>query len=155
MISPEILRRYPWFGPFNDSQIKAMAMLAEAVSAQANETLIETGQPADTLFLLVQGSVDLIHVVEDRDQPGLRREQFLSELSPGEVFGISALIEPHVYTLNARAAEPSELVRLRGDELRAMCQDDLAFAYHLMRQTAQTASSRLRDARVLLAAARA
>ena len=155
MISPESLRRYPWFGPLTDSQLKAVAMLADGVSAQAHETLFEAERPAEMLFLLVQGSVDLFHVVVDRDQPGRRREYFLSELSPGEVFGISALIEPYVYTLTARASSPSELVRFQGDGLRALCQDDLGFAYHLMRQAAQTAAGRLHDARVLLAAARA
>ncbi len=153
MISPELLRRYPFFGVLDDSQLKAVAMIAEEISCQEGETLFEAERPAQAMYLLMEGCVDLFYVVIDRDAPA--KELFISEFNPGDVFGISALIEPHQYTATARATCPSRIVKFDAAGLRALCEVDSKLAYGLMRQTAKAAMSRLHDTRVQLAAARA
>ena len=52
MISPELLRRHPFFSPFNDRQLKALAMISEGENVEAGQTIIKEGHPAD--FLLRQ-----------------------------------------------------------------------------------------------------
>ena len=49
MVSPELLRRYPFFGFLDATQLKAMAMIAEEVEPQTGEDLFETDQPATAL----------------------------------------------------------------------------------------------------------
>jgi CRP-like cAMP-binding protein len=153
MVSPELLRRYPFFGLLDDSQLKAVAMIADEASCQEGETLFETEKPAEAMWLLMEGCVDLFYVVIDQDAPA--KELFISEFNPGDVFGISALIEPHQYTATARATCPSRIVRFDAAGLRALCEVDSKLAYGLMRQTAKAAMSRLHDTRIQLAAARA
>jgi len=155
MISPELLRRYDWFGGIEAEALTSLAMLAERQTLPAGETIFDAGAPAAALYLLISGSVDLYEVIIDRALPEGRLESFLSDVSPGEVFGVSAIIEPYIYMLTARAATGLDLVRLDGPALRALLETDAELAQHILRQATKTLAIRLRDTRVLLAAARA
>jgi CRP-like cAMP-binding protein len=117
--------------------------------------LFEIERPAEALYLLAEGSVELYYVVMDEYDPKLRKEFYVSDIGPGEVFGISALIEPYQYTSRVQAASASHVVRIEGAGLRALCEVDCKLGYSLMRQIARTALERLHDTRVQLVAARA
>ncbi len=155
MISPELLRRYPFFAFLDEAQLRAVAMLSEEIEVEAGALIFDTGKPAEALCLLTDGSLELYYAVVDRDDPDLRKEFFLGEFSPGDIFGISALIEPYVYTSSVRASIMSRVVKMDATGLRALCEVDLRLAAGLMRATAKTAMERLNDTRVQLAAARA
>lgn len=155
MISPELLRRYPWFGGIGPEPLKALAMLSERHTVPPGQTIFNAGEPAAALYLLITGSVELYEVIIDRDLPTGRMESFLSDVSPGEVFGVSALIEPYLYMLTARAATELDLVRMDAAGMRALLDTDADLAQHILRQATKTLAIRLRDTRVLLAAARA
>jgi CRP-like cAMP-binding protein len=155
MISPELLRRYPFFAFLDEAQLRAVAMLSEEIEVEDGAPVIEYGKPADALCLLVEGSLDLYYVVADREDPELNKEFFLSEFSAGDVLGISALIEPYVYSASVRASTASRLVKMDGIGLRALCEVDARMAVGLMKSIAKAAMERLNDTRVQLAAARA
>ena len=155
MISPERLRRYQFFGFLDAAQLKAVAMITEDITTAAGAILFENDEPADYLYLLVEGNAEIIYRVNDPEHPGLDMEFYVGELSPGEVFGISTLIEPHIYTSSVRVTEAGRALRIQGQTLRAMCELDAKLAYGIMRQIAQTAMERLHSTRVQLAAARA
>lgn len=155
MVSPELLRRYPLFGFMDEAQLRAVAIIADEVRPGAGETLFEAGQPASALYLLAEGMVELWHIVTDKHEQGLRREFYICDINPGEVAGISAVIEPYVYVSTARVTRPSRLLRLKAPALRELCEKDCALGYGLMRQIARAAMERLTDTRVQLLAARA
>lgn len=156
MISPELLRRYPFFGFLDDRQLKAVAMIAEDIYLEKGELLFEADSPAAAMYLIVDGCIDFYYVVTDRNGFEARREFYLGEHGPGEIIGISALIEPYVYTTAARVSSPGlDVVRIEGAALRALCEVDIELAYGLVRQTARLALERLHDTRILLAAERA
>lgn len=154
MVSPELLRRYPFFGRLGDEHLAAIALLAEEVAYKKDETVFETGQPADALYFLIEGCVDLHYIVADEINSKLRKDFFISEINPGEPFGISALIEPYVYTGSVRTACPSRVIRIEANGLRALREVDSKICAALMHQIAKVAMSRLNDTRVQLAAAR-
>ncbi len=154
MISPELLRRYPFFGLFGPDHLNAIAMLGEDVTFQTGDIVFETGQPADALYFLIEGCVDLHYIVVDEINTELRKDFFISEINPGEPFGISALIEPYLYTGSVRATCACRVLKFDAAGLRALCEVDPKIAAALMRQTAKAAMSRLHDTRVQLAAAR-
>ncbi len=155
MVSPELLRRYPFFGRLANDHLNAVAMLAEEVVYEADETIFETGQPADALYFLVEGCVDLHYIVVDEINTELRKDFFISEINLGEPFGISALIEPYRYTGTVRATCASRVLKFDARGLRALCTVDPKIEAALMRQIAAAAMSRLYDTRVQLVAARA
>ena len=139
MVSPELLRRYQLFGSLAPEHVNAIAMLTEDVQLESGETIFETGQPADYLYILVTGCIDLFYVAVDEINPELRK----------------ALLDPGVYQGTVRTTCPSRVLKAESTGLRALCEVDPAIAAVLMRGMAQAALSRLHDTHVLLAAARA
>jgi CRP-like cAMP-binding protein len=150
MISPEILRRYPFFCCLNQDQQKAIAMVTEEIHVDSGTILFREGQPVEALYLLMEGNVDLYYTAS-----GDPNDQFLvGEVNIGEAFSISALIEPYTLTATAKVAKPSRILKVEAPALRALCEVDCKMGYALMRQVAQIAIERLHFARVELAAAR-
>lgn len=153
MISPEKLRRFPFFVGFDDAQLKALAMIAEEHTVEAKATLVDEGKPAQKFFLLVDGSIDLYIKSEEANDPASRRDFAVGEINPGEVFGISTVLEPYIYATTVRSATASQVIEFDGAALRELMQHDKAFAHQLMLQIAQALMSRLNSTRVQLAAA--
>jgi CRP/FNR family cyclic AMP-dependent transcriptional regulator len=150
MISPEVLRRYPFFCCLNEDQQKAVAMVTEELRVDAGKELFLEGHPVESLYLLMEGSVDLLYSAS-----GDPKDQLLvGEINPGEPFAISAMIEPYTFTATARVAAPSHVLRIDAKALRALCEVDCRMGYLLMKQIATMALERLHFARVQLAAAR-
>jgi len=155
MVSPELLRRYPFFGDFGNDHLTAIAMLADEMAFETDAVIFETGQPANRLYFLIEGCVDLHYVVVDEINTELRKDFFISEINPGEPFGISALIEPYRYTGSVRATCGSRVLQFDAAGLRALSAVDPKIDAALMRKIAMAAMSRLQDTRTQLAAARA
>jgi CRP-like cAMP-binding protein len=155
MVSPELLRRYQLFAALAPKHVDAIAMLTEEVQAESGETLFEAGTRASNLYILEKGCIDLFYVAVDEINPELHKELFVSEINPGEPFGISALIEPYIYQGTVRTTCPSTILRTEATGLRALCELDPGIAAVVMRGMAQAALARLHDTHVLLAAARA
>ncbi len=154
MISPELLRRYPFFGHLDEAHLKAFAMLTEEVDYEAGQTICEGGAPADDLYFLIDGCVDLHYVVVDPVNPATRREFYISPVNPGEPFGISALVEPCRYTSTVRTSYPSRVLKLDATGLRALCAFDPKLEATLLRQVARASLARLEDTTLELLAAR-
>lgn len=155
MVSPELLRRYPFFGLLEEAHLKAIAMIAEEIVAAAGEAICENDQPAHYMYVLVTGGAEFIYRVVDPDNHAHVKDFFVGELVPGDVFGISALIEPHIYVTLARATAPCRLVQIDGPALCALCHVDVKLDALLHRQAAEAAMERLHQTRIELAAARA
>ena len=153
MISPEVLRRYPFFGPFTDEQLKAIAKISEECEAEEGEELFEECKPADTLYLLLFGNVELYYKSEEEYHPKSSREFYVGGINAGEVFAISSLIMPHVLNATARAAQASRYVKIDAVALRQMFEDDPKMGYYAMHQVTKAIMERLAYTRVQLAAA--
>lgn len=151
MVSPELLRRYPFFCCLDDAQLKALAMIGEESAFEQGAILFEEGEPARHLWLLMDGSVDLYYQAGANGGAAL----LVGQINPGEPFAISALIEPYRLTSSARAGEDCHALRFDSSALRALCEVDCKLGYSLMRQLATSAIERLNFTRVELAAARA
>ena len=54
MISPELLRRFPFFNFMNDAQLKAVAMIAEEKDYIIANSIIEANTPASSLYFLIE-----------------------------------------------------------------------------------------------------
>jgi len=94
MVSPELLRRYPFFGMLTATQLKAIAMISEEVSFDTYSILFEEGQPANNFFLLIDGEIDLYYRSEKENLRKTRKELLGAVIDSGEIFAISGLIEP-------------------------------------------------------------
>lgn len=152
MISPEILRQYPFFSLMDDSQLKALAMIAEDVRFEEDTQVFEKGEQAENFYFLLQGSIGLYYMAAD-EEFSMDRGMPVGEINPGEPFGISALIEPHVLTATAWASASSRALRFNAPALRALFELDQRLAYALTFKAARSAMERLLSTRIQLAAA--
>ncbi len=153
MISPEILRRYPFFGSLSDTQIKALAMIAEEKTFAKGAEIFKEGTPAEAFYLLVDGGVSLYFEANVEYQPKKRKDFLVGEINPGEVFAISAILEPHIYSTTVRADKNCQVVKFDSTALNKLIEQDPGLNCVLTRKIAIAAMERLAYARVQLAAA--
>jgi CRP-like cAMP-binding protein len=153
MISPEILRRYPFFAPFNEAELRELALVAEETQADAEQVLFEEGQSADSLYLLIDGGVDLLTAAHEEYYPKQKKEFLLGEINPGEVFAISALLQPYRLTCSARTSRASRFIQFDALALRALFAANCHLGYNGMVQISKALQERLNNTRIQLAAA--
>jgi CRP-like cAMP-binding protein len=153
MISPETLRRYPFFANFNSSQLQAIADIAEEVEFQKGDTIFEECQPANFLYILVKGGVDFYYKSEEEFHPKASKEFSVGEVNPGEPFGLSALLEPYSLNATARVSQDCHAIQIDAVALRALGEQDKELAYNILLQAAKALMERLSSVRVQLAAA--
>ena len=153
MISPELLRRYPFFGFMTEEQFQKVAMISEEIEFEEGEVLFESGAAGDAFYLLIDGAVELSYVVFDQINPELCKEFQVGDINPGEVFGVAAVIAPRKFTATAKATMNGQAIEIDADALLALCGEDAAFGYGLMAQVAKATAERLGFTRTQLAAA--
>jgi CRP/FNR family transcriptional regulator, cyclic AMP receptor protein len=146
MISPELLRRYPYFGGFGDESLRQLAMIAEEQHVDACTVLFREGDPAKWLSVILRGEVNIQYLL------GSGELRTVDTLVPGDLLGWSAIIEPYKYTAIGTTTQPTALARLDAARLRQLCEADPLLGYRLTIQVAKLLAHRLEGARVQLAA---
>jgi len=154
MVSSELLKQYPFFGGLTDGQLKALAGIAEEKTFEENTLIFEECDTADKIYLLIDGNADLSYrsIDEMHIYTTPPKEFYAGSINPGEVFGISALIEPYANNATAKASKRSHVIMIDAIELRKLLEEDIPLAYNLTRQTVRVLMERLIDLRVQLAA---
>jgi len=153
MISTDLLRQYAFFSVFTPRQLESIAGIAEDESYPPGSLLFQERQPAEALYLLLKGSVELFYTVEVEYHPELRKELVFTVIQPGELLGISTLIEPHVFTSSARVISAARVIKINALKLREWCEKDYSLSSALVNQVAQAAIERLNATRKQLATA--
>jgi len=154
MVSTELLRRYSFFALLSPEQLMEVAMIADEIEFNPNDVVFNVEQDADKFYLLVNGAVDMF--TESFDplyKPDLRRNYMVGMVNPGEVFGVSAMIEPFKYTAMAVATEPVDAIVIDAVALRNMLETDRDMGYVLLQQVNFALMERLNFTRIQLAAA--
>jgi CRP-like cAMP-binding protein len=145
MISPELLRRYPYFADVSETALKELAMASEEVTAKAGSRLFSEGDPAEHLYILVDGEVDLQYTLGD----GQLRT--VDTLVSGDLMVWSALVEPYKCTATGTVKKDSKLIAINGPKLRAQCERDHDLGYDMLISITKLLATRLEGARVQLA----
>jgi CRP/FNR family cyclic AMP-dependent transcriptional regulator len=97
----------------------------------------------------------LHYIVVDEHEPERRKEFVVGTINPGELLGISAVIEPHIYTATAIAINESRMLKIDAVSLRELCAANPDLDYGMQRMVAKATMERLHATRVQLAAATA
>jgi CRP-like cAMP-binding protein len=152
MITIEYLQRFPFFGFMGEKQLKAVTQIAQEVEFKPGDVICEAHTPSDSLYFLTEGNLSYYMVVTSEYQPDYRKEYFIGVVNPEEIFGVSALIEPHVYTATLKADKSGRVIKINAPALRALCEVDSTLCKGLMQAVAKTAMDRLQMARTQLVA---
>jgi CRP-like cAMP-binding protein len=154
MVSTELLKKYEFFGGLTEEQLRSLTKIADEKTFEPGIIIFEECGLADKLYLLMEGNVDLSYraIDEMHIYSSPPKEFYAGSINPGEVFSISALIEPFTNNATAKASELSRVIMIDSSELRKLLEQDIQLAYNLTRQTVKVLMDRLIDLRVQLAA---
>ena len=140
MVSPEMLRRYPYFAGVDADGLVFLAKAAQEVTAEAGEFFFREGDTLDKTYIVVEGEVAIVATL-----PGGNREVIISTVGPGEVFAWSGLVPPHEATSSAKAVAASRVIALDCPQLRTRFDEDRALGYTMMLRLAQVMRDRIND----------
>ena len=145
MISPEMLRRYPYFVSVGDESLKRIAMMADEIKIDAGTRMFNEGDPAGYLYIIVQGEVNIQY------QLGNDELRTVDTLVDGDILVWSAIISPFKTTAIGTTTKPTQLIRIDSAKLRALCDEDPRVGYQLVIEVAKLLAHRLEGARAQLA----
>jgi CRP-like cAMP-binding protein len=127
------------FQELSPAQRNLLRPLFVACKYMAGDKLFEQGDPAEFLYLVLAGEV-LIRYKPD-DGPTIT----LSHVRQGGIVGWSAALGNHTYTSEAECANDSQLLRLRGEDLRWLCQEHPDLGAYTLELLADVIAERLRS----------
>jgi CRP/FNR family cyclic AMP-dependent transcriptional regulator len=103
------------FRDLSPAQLRQLHPLFIPCEFAANTILFEQGDPADNLFTVVSGEV-VVNFKPD-DGPTI----VVACVQPGSIVGWSAALGSRLYTSSALCTTYTQLLRVRGDDLRRLC----------------------------------
>jgi len=158
MVSPELIRRYPFFARLEPKQLSLLGQSAEDLTVEPGHVFFREEEEVDKFYLVVDGTVAIVMEVPDRssEQPlsgqltgEIRTEDVVvSTVGSGEVFGWSALVPPPEASAGAKAVTECRVIAFDANEIRGQFEDDCRFAYLLTQKAATVMRERLRDMRI-------
>jgi CRP-like cAMP-binding protein len=144
MVSPELLRRYAFFGGLEIEHIDALARVAEELTVEEGHFFFHEEDALDYCYVLLEGEVEVLTELPDK---GL--EAVTTVVAEGEMFGWSGLIPPYEATAAARAsAQPCRVVAFDCVALRQQFEADPRFGYLLTQRITQVMRERLSVLRI-------
>ena len=110
---PQGLRACALFDGLSDSQFAELAPFLEPRSLGAGELLVREGEPAEKLFILTRGTLEVL-----KTNPRSGREHSLALLEPGDLVGDVALFDRLPRSASVRAPAVAEVQALPFAALR-------------------------------------
>jgi CRP/FNR family transcriptional regulator, cyclic AMP receptor protein len=122
----DMLRRAPLFEALDDEGTKALRAGVTEVGLTRGERLFDEGDAGDRLYVVLDGKVKLTRTSTDG------RENLISLIGPGEMFGELSLFDPRPRTMSASAVTDVRLAALAHDDLRSWLNGRPDVAMHLL-----------------------
>lgn len=124
----------------DEHQMNLLRPLFEPFSCPAGDVILQQGAPAQYLYLIVSGTVEMSFKPYDGSPITV------SHVEKGGLFGWSAVVGSEKYTSSAIAIENVEAFRIRGSELRKFCLEHPQEGKDILEHLADGVSSRWQDA---------
>ncbi len=122
----EIARNIPLLREINAPAFEILRREASSISLGAGQLLYRVGDPADSLYVVLDGRVRVEVPMADPDGT-----EVLAELEPAEVIGELALLRGKPRSAQVRAVQEANLVRIRKATLDRMLAQDAEFGKKL------------------------
>ena len=138
MVSPELIRRYPYFSGISIAQLNMLANIAEEAEYESGHYFHHEGEDLNKVYIIVEGEVSLITKFPQQD-----KEVVINTLGPGDVFGWTSLLPPYSAGAGAKSNSKCTLIEFDSVELRNKFSEDYEFGYLMMMKVAQIIRERL------------
>ncbi|MBO0776184.1 MAG: Crp/Fnr family transcriptional regulator [Actinobacteria bacterium] len=127
----DVLSRAPLFRALDEEGARSLRAGVTEVRLARGDRLFGEGDGGDRLYVILDGKIKLTRAAADG------RENLLSVLGPGEMFGELSLFDPRPRTSSAVAVTDARLAALAHDSLRNWLTGRPDVALHLLQALAQ------------------
>jgi CRP/FNR family cyclic AMP-dependent transcriptional regulator len=140
----ELLSGQSFLAGLTPAQLDRLSYWARTSTFHAGARLFEEGRRADRFWLIREG-----HVRLDTHVPG-RGAVVVETLGPQSVLGWSWLFPPYRWHFSASSVETTLAIEFDGPGVRALCDNDPALGYDLMRRFLTVVVDRMQSTRLRL-----
>lgn len=134
-----LLERHPLLARIGPERVQRFARAGDLESFQPGECIVAEGTPADAMYLLLSGRVEV-----------RKGDNSLATLEPGDFFGEMSLLQPGARSATVVAADAAHLFRLPYFALQNLLEEDPAAMNAVLVQVVRVLSERLRRTNDLL-----
>ena len=135
------LESVPLFKDMDDHVRRMLEPLFEPFSCPAEAVIFEQGEPAHYLYLILEGTVEMLYKPYDGPQITI------TYLAQGSIIGWSAVVGNATYTSGAVSKEDIRAIRMSSRDLHKLCADEPEAGRIILDSLADSVSSRWQDAR--------
>ena len=154
-----ILEGFKFFSEVPPQTLEAIGRKGELLEFGPDDVIFQMDDPAEHLYGLVEGEVDLSLVFTDKVlkteieyeeaiQASMVDEEksiVIDTVLPGQVFGWASLVGPKRRTVTARCTESSRVIALAAEDLTAMFAEDHYLGYVVMKKLSDIIAGRLKN----------
>jgi CRP-like cAMP-binding protein len=158
MAEANLLKGFGFFSDLDASRLGALAQKCSVFECKSGDVIYRAGEAAKHLYGVLEGEVELILEVTDKElKAEIRYEEavqasvvdkqrrvVVDAAGPGKVFGWAALSKLGRRTLTARCREAGHILSLSAVELKAMMDADHTLGYLLMKRLSDMLSVHLK-----------
>lgn len=130
------------FAGVSEDGWRALAGLARRRHAAVGETLFRLGDPADELYVILRGRVELTFPLVVM---GEAKETRFQSLEAGKTLAWSGLVPPYRFTMSARASTEAELLAFERARLLELLDEAPALGYAVMTNLSRVIAARLHE----------
>jgi CRP/FNR family transcriptional regulator, dissimilatory nitrate respiration regulator len=120
------LKKLPLFAGLPGPDVDALISAAKATDYRKNERLFLQGEPAQRLFVIIQGWVKLFRGTLEGD------EAVVALFTRGDVFGEAVIFDDTNYPFSAMAAEDAKLLEIPGSLLKLRARENPEITKRIM-----------------------
>jgi len=131
------LRGIRFLNDIDQEHLQQIASIAEIRVYDANDVLFHEGESAEHVYFVVTGKIVLELC------PATIYQKNLMSVGPGEMLGWSSFVEQRNYASTGVVVSPTQLVKIDGKKLRAICDRDPEFGYDFMHRIMRALANRL------------
>src|SRR6201994_3793606 len=127
----EVLRRTPLFEALDEDGTRELRQTMSQLRLHRGERLFDEGDGGDSLYVVLDGKMKLTRAAADG------RENLLSVIGPGEMFGELSLFDPRPRTSSASAVTDALLAALKHEALMPLLRERPDVSFQMLRGLAQ------------------
>ena len=158
-MAKNLLAGFKFFSEVPPETLEAIGQQGELLEFGPDDVIFHIDEPAEHLYGLVEGEVDLSIIFKDKVlkteieyEEAIQARMVDEEKSividtvlPNQIFGWASLVGPGLRTVTARCTEPTRVIALAAKDLNAMFAEDHFLGYVVMKKLGDIIARRLKN----------
>jgi CRP-like cAMP-binding protein len=130
------------FDRLSKPQLESVLAISREKKIQKGQWLFHEDEEAQYFYLVKEGAIELVTLVDENIEVPIAMVR-----TKNGCIGVGALVPPFRYSLSARAAQDSNLLAFKRDDLETLKQKDPGLVCIMMNNLAQKLLERLKESR--------